>query len=114
MKRLMMIVISVNKCAVSYEKKFIEKTFSETTPPPQYSHTGSVPSVFNQPPCVNNIVSTSTKSCVVVSAQWKRLSKEEQDRYYKEAEKERRLHALRHPDWSPKYNYVRARRNQTR
>lgn len=45
----------------------------------------------------------------IVGQKWKRLTKEEQDRYYKEAEKERRLHALRHPDWSPKYNYGKSK-----
>ncbi|XP_075875038.1 transcription factor 7-like 1-D isoform X2 [Nelusetta ayraudi] len=45
----------------------------------------------------------------IVGQKWKRLTKEEQDRYYKEAEKEKRLHALRHPDWSPKYNYGKSK-----
>lgn len=39
--------------------------------------------------------------------QWKILTKEEQAKYFMAAEKERILHALQHPDWSFKHNYVR-------
>lgn len=41
------------------------------------------------------------------NTQWKTLTKEEQATYFREAEKEKILHALQHPGWSFKHNYVR-------
>lgn len=42
-----------------------------------------------------------------LNPQWKTLTKEEQATYFRAAEKERLLHALQHPGWSFKHNYVR-------
>lgn len=39
--------------------------------------------------------------------QWKTLTKEQQATYFQAAEREKILHALQHPDWSFKNNYVR-------
>lgn len=38
--------------------------------------------------------------------QWRSLPKEERDKYYEEAKKEKQLHAERHPGWSGACNYV--------
>ncbi|AWP00495.1 putative transcription factor 7-like 1-like [Scophthalmus maximus] len=43
---------------------------------------------------------------VIVCPKWKSLSKEEQARYYEEANKERLLHAEQFPEWSSRNNYV--------
>ncbi|CAK6969321.1 uncharacterized protein LOC121902480 isoform X3 [Scomber scombrus] len=41
----------------------------------------------------------------ILGEKWKSLSKEEQAKYYDEAERERMLHSLQHPQWSAKDNY---------
>lgn len=43
---------------------------------------------------------------MILFPQWKSLTKEEQAKYFVAAEKERILHALQHPNWSFKHNYV--------
>ncbi|XP_026152598.1 transcription factor 7-like 2 [Mastacembelus armatus] len=47
----------------------------------------------------------SAAANIILGQRWKGLSKEEQAKYYKEAEKERLLHAQRYPNWSSKDNY---------
>lgn len=42
----------------------------------------------------------------LLSLQWKSLPKEEQAKYFLEAEREKHLHSLKHPGWSCKDNYV--------
>ncbi|KAE8280034.1 Transcription factor 7-like 1-A HMG box transcription factor 3-A [Larimichthys crocea] len=48
---------------------------------------------------------------------WKSLTVEEKDKYYKQAQKEKELHAQQHPEWTNKNNYgkkkkrVRCQRN---
>lgn len=46
-------------------------------------------------------------ACFFVYPQWKNLTKDEQATYFRAAEKEKTLHALQHPDWTFKNNYVR-------
>ncbi|XP_040920967.1 transcription factor 7-like 2 [Toxotes jaculatrix] len=48
----------------------------------------------------------------VLGQRWNSLSKEEQAKYYVEAEKERRLHAQQFPEWSSRDNYGRKRKRQ--
>ncbi|XP_071334099.1 transcription factor 7-like 1-B isoform X2 [Trachinotus anak] len=50
----------------------------------------------------------------ILGQRWKSLSKEEQAKYYEQAEKERRLHAQRHPDWSCSQNYGKKRKRVRR
>ncbi|XP_039666080.1 transcription factor 7-like 1-A isoform X2 [Perca fluviatilis] len=50
----------------------------------------------------------------VLGQKWKSLTKEEQAKYYDKAEEERRLHAQRHPEWTPKDNYGKKRKRQRR
>lgn len=38
------------------------------------------------------------------------MSKEQQAKYYVEADKERLLHKVKHPDWTSKENYVSIQR----
>ncbi|XP_028275828.1 transcription factor 7-like 2 [Parambassis ranga] len=45
-----------------------------------------------------------------VGQMWKSLSKEEQAKYYEEAEVERRLHAQLYPNWSSADNYGKKRK----
>ncbi|XP_028276302.1 transcription factor 7-like isoform X2 [Parambassis ranga] len=49
-----------------------------------------------------------------VGQKWNALSKEEQARYYEEAEAERRLHAQLHPGWSTADNYGKKRKRVRR
>ncbi|XP_028276301.1 lymphoid enhancer-binding factor 1-like isoform X1 [Parambassis ranga] len=49
-----------------------------------------------------------------VGQKWNALSKEEQARYYEEAEAERRLHAQLHPGWSTADNYGQKRKRVRR
>lgn len=44
--------------------------------------------------------------CIFFCPQWKSLSKEEQAKYYIEAEGKRMIHSLQYPEWSAKDNYV--------
>ncbi|XP_040920969.1 transcription factor 7-like 1, partial [Toxotes jaculatrix] len=48
----------------------------------------------------------------VLGQRWNSLSKEEQAKYYVEAEKERRLHAQQFPEWSSRDNYGKKRKRQ--
>ncbi|GLD56851.1 transcription factor 7-like 1 isoform X1 [Lates japonicus] len=41
----------------------------------------------------------------ILGQRWQALSKEEQAKYFEEADRERRLHEQLYPDWSPKDNY---------
>lgn len=44
--------------------------------------------------------------CFILCPKWKSLSREEQQKYYEEAEKQRILHQLQYPGWSTRDNYV--------
>lgn len=44
--------------------------------------------------------------CVVVCPQWRSLTKEQQAKYFSQAEKERLLHSQQHPECSTQDNYV--------
>ncbi|XP_028461806.1 transcription factor 7-like 1 [Perca flavescens] len=50
----------------------------------------------------------------VLGQKWKSLTKEEQAKYYDKAKEERRLHAQRHPEWTPKDNYGKKKKRQRR
>ncbi|TWW75539.1 Transcription factor, partial [Takifugu flavidus] len=43
---------------------------------------------------------------MLLGQKWKALPKEEQTRYYIEAETQKLLHSLNHPDWTCRDNYV--------
>lgn len=47
--------------------------------------------------------------CAIFCPQWKSLSKEEQSKYFVEAETERMLHKMEHPEWTNRENYVSTR-----
>ncbi|CAJ1070679.1 transcription factor 7-like 1-B isoform X1 [Xyrichtys novacula] len=48
--------------------------------------------------------------CSSLGQKWKCLSDKEKAKYYRQAHKERRLHYLQHPYWSPSENYGKKRR----
>ncbi|XP_044220083.1 transcription factor 7-like 1 [Thunnus albacares] len=49
----------------------------------------------------------------ILGEKWKSLSKEEQSKYYNEAEMEKQQHLLQHPEWSAKDNYGKKRKRNT-
>ncbi|XP_044220478.1 lymphoid enhancer-binding factor 1-like [Thunnus albacares] len=49
----------------------------------------------------------------ILGEKWKSLSKEEQSKYYNEAEIEKQQHLLQHPEWSAKDNYGKKRKRNT-
>ncbi|GLD73790.1 transcription factor 7-like 1-B isoform X1 [Lates japonicus] len=51
-----------------------------------------------------NITESATVN-TILGQRWQALSKEEQAKYFEEADRERRLHEQRYPDWSPRDNY---------
>ncbi|KAM7406701.1 hypothetical protein PAMP_001058 [Pampus punctatissimus] len=48
----------------------------------------------------------------ILGAKWNSLSKEQQARYYKQAEMEKLFHAQQHPEWSVKDNYGKKRKRK--
>ncbi|XP_037609362.1 transcription factor 7-like 1, partial [Sebastes umbrosus] len=48
----------------------------------------------------------------ILGDKWKSLSNEEQAKYFQVADRERRLHALQHPDWSSSNNYGQKRKRE--
>nr|XP_046271275.1 uncharacterized protein LOC124073230 [Scatophagus argus] len=50
----------------------------------------------------------------VLGQKWKSLSQEQQATYYEQADRERRLHAQQHPDWSSSHNYGKKRKRERR
>lgn len=44
--------------------------------------------------------------CFILGPKWKSLSREEQQKYFEEAEKQRILHQQQYPGWSTRDNYV--------
>ncbi|TMS09083.1 Transcription factor 7-like 1-A [Larimichthys crocea] len=45
-------------------------------------------------------------------ATWKSLTVEEKDKYYKQAQKEKDLHAQQHPEWTHKNNYGKKKKKK--
>ncbi|XP_035481781.1 uncharacterized protein LOC118300950 isoform X2 [Scophthalmus maximus] len=58
---------------------------------------------------LDTTVNSSTLN-TILGQRWKSLSKEEQARYYEEANKERLLHAEQFPEWSSRNNYGKKRK----
>nr|XP_046271776.1 sex-determining region Y protein-like [Scatophagus argus] len=50
----------------------------------------------------------------VLGQKWKSLSQEQQATYYEQADRERRLHAQQHPEWSSSHNYGKKRKRERR
>ncbi|XP_018517942.1 transcription factor 7-like 1-B isoform X3 [Lates calcarifer] len=51
-----------------------------------------------------NITESATVN-TILGQRWQAMSKEQQAKYFEEADRERQLHEQRYPDWSPKDNY---------
>ncbi|KAM8833275.1 protein pop-1-like isoform 1-T1 [Synchiropus picturatus] len=56
----------------------------------------------------------SVEANTILGQMWRNMSSEEQEVYYEKAAEERRLHSVKHPEWSSKDNYGKKVKRQRR
>lgn len=59
-----------------------------------------------------NEVKESSKINTVLGERWRKLSREEQEPFYKMAEEEKERHRIRYPGWSARENYANQKKKK--